>query len=778
MLAMNMMKQHCTRLVFGLCALLLLLSCVDMPVEVCANGVYCPSGQVCLDSACVPKDQVIACEGRGVGSPCDAAEFSGYCLDSLCVKAECGNGYVEVTDDYEELCDDGNLVPGDGCSGDCQMQCGDGILDPEREVCDTLPPHRQTCLTRGYDMGALGCDISCERADTSRCISFSWRPVGTMRADWHMGAVWAFSSQDIYAVGGVGELSPDNLGCFGCGVVFHYDGTSGQGWQTLEPDPGQTLPLTSIWAAGPGDIFAAGVGNQMWHYDGSVWTPVNTGLSNPFVIFWDVWGTSADNLFALYREYNLPDNLPHPGIIHYDGTTWKTMNVPTTGKHNGIWGRSADDVYLGGDGGVFHYDGNTEQQWTRLAVAPGWEIMGVWGNSREVVAVGTNGRIVRQSPDTGGRWMEMASRVTSHLYRVWGSDESDFFAAGKDGTIVRKSADTDEWSTMSPGVDSHLTDLFGLGPADVFAVGADGTALHCCGWEQLEESRDSEHLSTLAAVGDECVYAAGASGVIIRHDVNQGAGFETMESGVSVNLQDIWGTDCDQGTIVVGDDGTILRHDGTRWSAMDSGVDSALYGVWGSRADNVFAVGDEGMVVHWNGAEWRVLDVPPAVASLELVDVWGVDDNVVFMVSDGPTLVRYEHDPLTGMGDWLTMPYLQGLADVSAIWGSSACDVWAAGNELMHYQCDETGSPGNWLPWNWSRDALLDLCTIWGTAWNDVFMGGNDGALMHFDGTAWLPMRSPTNQTVNKLTGTDDGRFVYVLAANNRVYRLSREEAR
>lgn len=757
---------------------LMCAGCLEIPGPVCASGVYCPSGQVCVGETCAPKDQVIACEGRGAGSACQAAEFSGLCRRGLCMEADCGNGYVDITDDYVELCDDGNVIPGDGCSADCQTMCGDGILDLEREVCDIAPPNHQTCLTQGYDMGALACDASCERADTSRCISFSWEPVGTMEPDWHIGAVWAFSSQNVYAVGGVGDFDPENLACFTCGHIFHYDGARGQGWQKFQPEPGGTYPLTSIWAANPQDIFVAGVGKNMWHYDGTAWTRLDTGISNPVVVFMDMWGTAADNVFAVYREYTSSAPRPLPGIIHFDGNTWNPMQIPTAHQLSGIWGRSADDVYIAGDEGIFHYDGNAERQWTLMFANPVWQILGVWGNSEETIAVGSAGRILRQSADTGGMWMPMESGTTNDLGRIWGGDALDFFAAGEDGTILRKSAETDEWRVMHSGVDGHILDLFGLGPADIFAVGLDGTALHCCGWEQMDRSRIIGSLRSLNTVGDECVYAVGESGTIMRHEVHGGAGFQSMDTNATAVLWDIWGAECDQGVFAVGDGGTILHLDQSGWSVMESGVDSTLFGVWGSSASNVFAVGEHGVVLHWNGAAWRTLKVPPEVAPLELVDVWSADDNIVFMVSKRSTLVRYERDPLSGREDWQVMPHAQGLVDVYLVWGASACDVWTAGLNLMHFQCNESGTESNWEPVDWSYDEFVELRTVWGSGWSDVFVGGGNGTLLHFDGTSWSPMRAPTTQTIRVMTGTGDGRFVYALSVSSQIYRLSRGDAR
>lgn len=750
-----------------------LFGCVDTPGPVCASGVYCPSGQVCLGSECVPKDQVFACDGLDSGAPCNASDFAGLCRAGVCQPAVCGNGYIDVTDEVEELCDDGNLVPGDGCSADCQTRCGDGVLDVEREVCDTMAPNHQTCLTQGYDMGALGCDVSCERVDTSRCTSFSWNPVGDIPDDWHITGMWAFSSQDVYAVGAVGEVPPEDLLlCDNCGYLFRYDGASGAGWQKFQPVPGSTRPLTSIWAASPDEMFIAGVGNQMWRYDGSDWTAMDTGLANPANFFYDMWGTDTDNIFAIYREFSLPH--PTPGIIQYDGHTWQPMEWPSEWQMSGIWARDADNVYLAATSGVYLYDGNPEKTWTRVSTHGG--LNGIWGNSREIIAVGDLGRIIRQSEDTGGMWTEMDSGVDTHLLRVWADENSNFFAAGADGVILRKSVETDEWTQMNSGVDDYITDLFGLGSVDIFAVGTYGTALHCCGWEQMTTPELPRYTNQLVSVDDSCVYVVSQSGVIVRHDMDEDAGFESVATGTSNALHDLWGADCDAGVYAVGTNGAILRFDGNSWQSMASGTIQRLHGVWGSDVDNVFAVGDLGTVVHWNGVAWRTLDVPSEIAEIDLLDVWGADENTIFIAGRQSSLVRYERDLLSGEEDWTHMQLEQLYYPLYSIWGVDKCNVWAAGQRVMHYRCGENGAPDTWEIVDLLRDPLVELMKVWGTAWNDIFVSGSEGTLLHFDGADWSQVRSPTVRGIRAMSATTDKRSLYIMDTKERIYRLTRED--
>ena len=61
-------------------------------------------------------------------------------------------------------------------------------------------------------------------------------------------------------------------------------------------------------------------------------------------------------------------------------------------------------------------------------------------------------------------------------------------------------------------------------------------------------------------------------------------------------LRRIWGKDANN-TWAVGDNGTILKWNGSSWSSQSSGTTQDLYGVWGSDANNVWAVGYNGTII-------------------------------------------------------------------------------------------------------------------------------------------------------------------------------------
>lgn len=90
-------------------------------VESCGTSHRCVAGTIPVASlACV--------------QPSGAA---GLCRNGACASAACGNGTVEGS----EVCDDANLVDGDGCDNDCTFSCSSAAECDDANVCNG----RETC---------------------------------------------------------------------------------------------------------------------------------------------------------------------------------------------------------------------------------------------------------------------------------------------------------------------------------------------------------------------------------------------------------------------------------------------------------------------------------------------------------------------------------------------------------------------------------------------------------------------------------------------------------
>lgn len=109
--------------------------------NLCDSGRRCDPGQTCA----VHQDVCIDIGGCGdgvvnpdKGEVCDDGNIiSGDGCSTDCKSDEtCGN---HIIDGPKETCDDGNMFSGDGCSADCIVEkCGDSIYDPmDNEECDT-----------------------------------------------------------------------------------------------------------------------------------------------------------------------------------------------------------------------------------------------------------------------------------------------------------------------------------------------------------------------------------------------------------------------------------------------------------------------------------------------------------------------------------------------------------------------------------------------------------------------------------------------------------------
>ena len=127
----------------------------------CGDGTIDGFGEVCDDgnndddfcAGGCNEDCTFEATGCGDGilcapdEECDDGGPSDTCTEE-CTIVPCGNGTL----DAGEVCDDGNVVDGDGCRADCLglEECGDGLLDAD-ESCDD-----------NNLMSGDGCDMLCE----------------------------------------------------------------------------------------------------------------------------------------------------------------------------------------------------------------------------------------------------------------------------------------------------------------------------------------------------------------------------------------------------------------------------------------------------------------------------------------------------------------------------------------------------------------------------------------------------------------------------------------
>jgi hypothetical protein len=223
----------------------------------------------------------------------------------------------------------------------------------------------------------------------------------------------------------------------------------------------------------------------------------------------------------------------------------------------------------------------------------------------------------------------------------------------------------------------------------------------------------------------------------------------------------------------VGQGGTAVFYNGSYWSNVSTGTTYGLSCVHGTSPSNVFAVTALGEVYKFDGNSWSPFTTVPANNGA-CSWVAGPDDLFVSVYSHpSNTLYRVTppnpNDPLQTLG-----------GGVSGSWrmsGTSASDVWAAGNKTMHYDGVTVTDMGYatdvyafdpdtaylaqgatyFKRWT-SQSGMVQLNTgvntqfhaVTGTDVDRVFLTGgsqtqNQGAMVFYDGLGTVPVPLPAN---------------------------------
>lgn len=212
-------------------------------------------------------------------------------------------------------------------------------------------------------------------------------------------------------------------------------------------------------------------------------------------------------------------------------------------------------------------------------------------------------------------------------------------------------------------------------------------------------------------------------------------------------LLDVHGTSAND-VWAVGYDGVVLHFDGTGWTQTNDEAHETLDSVWASEpAGDLWIVAtrvEAGVELRrlLRGRPGAFQEVLPGLAPGELAQrVWGTGPDDVWLSAytrgaDGSTgsIHHASHDTWT-----LKASGAFGMLD--GIWGTSASDVFLAGN-------DGSGFAGGYIAHfangQFEHHEYQEqwIGGIWGTAASDVWAVG--GGLLHFDGKSFSETRSPT----------------------------------
>lgn len=263
------------------------------------------------------------------------------------------------------------------------------------------------------------------------------------------------------------------------------DSGSSASWATVAD--GQSAALLSVWAGSDSDVWVVGgnpadnSGPLVFHYDGTGWTKLSTGLTN--VDLWWVKGFD-DGVVMLTGS---------KGTIlryHPDTGAFEPMTTPeTTVIVFGLWGATSNDVWAvggaggGGNGGfAWHNDGGSS--W---AVSPPsfpadlatagtvWKVNGT--ASDNVWMSGTNGTTLHWNGTTLERMdVADAQEQQASLFSIAANDKFAVTVGGATTGVLFENSGSG-WTSALPAIGNFLSGVT-VSEDDAYAVGQGGTILH------------------------------------------------------------------------------------------------------------------------------------------------------------------------------------------------------------------------------------------------------------------------------------------------------------
>ncbi|AKV01118.1 hypothetical protein AKJ09_07781 [Labilithrix luteola] len=237
-----------------------------------------------------------------------------------------------------------------------------------------------------------------------------------------------------------------------------------------------------------------------------------------------------------------------------------------------------------------------------------------------------------------------------------------------------------------------------------------------------------------------------------------------------ISLNSIWGSAADD-VWAVGTHGAIFHSDGGPFVALASGTSDVYFSVWGTGREDVWTVNAK-VPLHSTGFQNGSATFTPQPGSSWVASgassgrIWGG-------VSTSASNVWLVGDPSSRFGASSSFWRLGADADGGAawkagnicppdqfycsgsarsLWGTDEANVWAVGNAGYGYRVDDAAA-GHWKQLDTKTSA--DLRGVWGSSPNDVWAVGSRGTIIHSTGNdVWKVVESPTSRTLRAIWGS------------------------
>ncbi len=508
------------------------------------------------------------------------------------------------------------------------------------------------------------------------------------------------------------------------GDIYAWNGTA---WVVSTKGSAFSTQFTAVHGTASNNLIAVGTGGVIVRFDGTQWTRVISGTTQPL---YAVYVESSTSAFAVGANGT---------TVRFSGGAWNVTASGSTETLNGVWSSAGTAFAVGSNGTVLRFNGTA---WSKLTVPTLETLNAVSGLSpTSVVVVGSFGTALRYD---GTAWSVMnANGNSGSLWSVsvGAANGGRAYIAGDDGVLQLDVSSLSKVVTpYAPRSYSVSLDVSG----NVWAGGQRGAvqrgtaAGSAITWETLNLSPD---LLDVWSTSSTNAFAVGEFGFVYRWN---GTTWARQQTPTLQALGTVWATSATD-AFAGGDAGTMLRWNGTAWTAMVLPTTSNVISLWGSGSNNVFAVTDGGEVLRYNGTAWTISVTAPAA----LMSVYGVSATEVYAAGESGAVLRFNGTA------WTALP-VPANGTIAGLWMTGVTNLLAvgadgSGTSALSYRYNGTA---------WAAEPLGTsrvLTSVWGPSISDLYVTGDLGTLVRYNGSSWQALPTGTTDLLWSVTGAPNG---------------------
>ena len=492
-----------------------------------------------------------------------------------------------------------------------------------------------------------------------------------------------------------------------------YDPVGGTwGWNTFVVDTRYATQLycLAVGTANPDVVYGGdgGLGMVRTADYGQTWTPVNQGLDAVLVYDVDVDPNDGSHMIAASGSglYERPAGQDQWERRH--SANFRSVRFKP----------GSSQTYYGGMDGYLARTDNNGADWTYSDSLNSALVTDIAVDSAAVntvfITTGNNGRQVLRSTDGGRTFEAVLDGINQAGQAYWmntlaidPADNRHILAGG--GNFYVPYVVGDLWESFQGG-DAGSWQRTGLTNNVVNSV--------------LIDPRDPD----LMYAG--CGYSQNYLDPFFK-STDGGASWQAATLGlpsIRRGLYSLWGSGADD-VYAVGSYGFITHFNGIRWDVQPCPTSNTLYGIFGVSGQAVFAVGYYGTILHYDGRAWSLMPTP---VSSHLYKVWAAAADDVYAVGADGVILHYDGSAWVSIAS----PTTENLYEIV---GTATDHIFATGTNgtIIHFNGTE------WQTMASGATGVID--GLWAAGPTDVYAVGNDGVILHYDGNQWMPMQSNTS---------------------------------